>query len=284
MVTSTTLTDQRVITIAGADRTSFLQGQLTQDMTTLDHARAVLAGGADARGRLQFVACAFTLRDADAIALMLPVELAADVVTRLKTYVFRAKVQINILDCGITGAVEGEGDGRAPSSLRLPGPGKRSITIGPATGTPSPTGSPETANEWELAELRAGIPAIVKATVGRFVPQMVNLDLLGGISFTKGCYTGQEIVARTKYLGRVKRRMLRFSAAGSPPPAGALLHAARKTGGTGTVGEIVRSAATPSGCEFLAVVMLDDLPEMVFLDEALAVPARRLDLPYDIPL
>ena len=108
---------------------------------------------------------------------------------------------------------------------------------------------------------------------------MVNLDLLGGISFTKGCYTGQEIVARMKYLGRVKRRMLRFSAAGLPPVPGAPLHAER-----GTVGQIVSAAPTESGSEFLAVVSLDDLPGPFFLDEASSRQAHRLKLPYDIPV
>ena len=116
-------------------------------------------------------------------------------------------------------------------------------------------------------------------TTGEFVPQMVNLDLLGGISFTKGCYTGQEIVARMKYLGRVKRRMLRFSAPDTPPAPGAPLYADR-----GVVGQVVSSAPTASGTEFLAVVVLDDLPGPFHLDDRKTRPARRLELPYEIPL
>jgi folate-binding Fe-S cluster repair protein YgfZ len=108
---------------------------------------------------------------------------------------------------------------------------------------------------------------------------MINLDLLGGISFTKGCYTGQEIVARMKYLGRVKRRMLRFSTLGVPPSAGAALYADR-----GVVGQVVSSAPTAAGSEFLAVIVLDDLPGPFHLDEAKARPVRRLELPYEIPL
>lgn len=278
MTTRTILSSQRVITISGVDRTTFLQGQLTQDITTLAPGRAVLAGAADARGRLQFAGYLFAWcsADIDSIALVVPAELVVDLMARLRMHVLRARVQIGLLD----GDLIAVADDPSPA-IQLPGPGNRCLVIG--DGTQAAAQSPVATNEWELAEIRAGIPMIVKATAGEFVPQMVNLDLLGGISFTKGCYTGQEIVARTKYLGRIKRRMLRYSASGPPPPAGTALNAMRGTGNPGVVGQVVRSATVPSGCEFLAVVSLDGLPDPVFLDEAMARPARRLDLPYDIP-
>jgi hypothetical protein len=151
--------------------------------------------------------------------------------------------------------------------------------LGSAAGAVNAETVPGPRSDWQLAEIRAGLPTIVTATSGEFVPQMVNLDLVGGISFTKGCYTGQEIVARMKYLGRVKRRMLRFSTPGAAPAPGAPVHASR-----GPVGQVVASAPASSGSEFLAVIVLDDLPGPFFLDEGRALPAHRLELPYDIPL
>lgn len=283
MTTRTILSSQRVITISGVDRATFLQGQLTQDITTLAPGRAVLAGAADARGRLQFVGYLFAWRsaDIDSIALVVPAELAVDLMARLRMHVLRARVQIGLLDGDLIAIADASAADDPSPAIQLPGSGNRRLLIG--DGAQAAAQSPAATNEWELAEIRAGIPMIVKATVGEFVPQMVNLDLLGGISFTKGCYTGQEIVARTKYLGRIKRRMLRYSASGPPPPAGTALNAMRGTGNPGVVGQVVRSAAVPAGCEFLAVVSLDGLPDPVFPDEAMARPARRLDLPYDIP-
>ena len=95
----------------------------------------------------------------------------------------------------------------------------RSLLLGPARDHGTVDDSQQAQNSWLLADIRAGIPDIGTATSGEFIPQMINLDLLNAISFSKGCYTGQEIIARTKYLGRVKRRMLRFSARQHPSTA-----------------------------------------------------------------
>ena len=108
---------------------------------------------------------------------------------------------------------------------------------------------------------------------------MVNLDLLDAISFSKGCYTGQEIIARTKYLGRVKRRMLRFSANCPPVPPGTAIHAAR-----GAVGQVVSTACTTEGSEMLAVITIDDLPGPFFLATDGTQALQRLDLPYAVPV
>jgi folate-binding protein YgfZ len=117
---------------------------------------------------------------------------------------------------------------------------------------------------------------VVPATRGEFVPQMVNLDLLDGISFSKGCYPGQEIVARTRYLGRVKRRMLRFATAGAAPPPGMAL-----AGPAGPAGQVVRAAHAGTGAELLAVVMLEALPGPLALADG--TPLAPLPLPYAVP-
>jgi folate-binding protein YgfZ len=110
-------------------------------------------------------------------------------------------------------------------------------------------------HDWRLADIRAGLPQIYAATSESFVAQMLNLDLLDGISFSKGCYTGQEIIARTQHLGRIKRRMLRLS----------LPHGEWLLGGTaeladGRSGRLIELASVDAGFEALAVVSLERDP------------------------
>lgn len=280
MLRSVLLDDLRVLAIAGSDRAAFLQGQLTQDVAAARPDATVMAGWADAKGRLLFAGHLFVARlgTEEALALLVPAERADTLLKRLRLYILRAKAQATLLDAPLAGLFDARLESGDSQCVRLCGPGERHLLLGPAA-SPARTGTVEDAQgDWQLADIRAGLPVITAATTGEFVPQMVNLDLLGGISFTKGCYTGQEIVARMKYLGKVKRRMLRFGSAGSAPAPGASLYASR-----GPVGQVVSSAPAESGSEFLAVVVLDDLPGPLFLDEAQTLPARRLELPYEIP-
>jgi folate-binding protein YgfZ len=191
-------------------------------------------------------------------------------------YILRAKAQATLLDMPLAGLIGAPGDPGEFQTVRLQGHDTRHLRLGAGAAAGA---MPGRRSDWQLADIRAGLPAVLTATTGEFVPQMVNLDLIGGISFTKGCYTGQEIVARMKYLGRVKRRMLRFGTAGGAPPPGAALYASR-----GPVGQVVTSAPAETGSEFLAVVVLDDLPGPFFLDEAQTLPARSLELPYEVPV
>ena len=124
----------------------------------------------------------------------------------------------------------------------------------------------------------AGVPIVTATTQDRFVAQTANWDAIGGLDFHKGCYPGQEIVARTRYLGRVKRRMLRFSAPGKPPPPGSAVHGQR-----GSIGQVVSSAVAEAGSEILAVVRLDDMTGPVFADIERAHPLTPLPLPYHVP-
>ncbi len=281
MLQCVVLDDLRVLLVTGDERVTFLQGQLTQDVASIRPDATVMAGWADAKGRLLFAGHLFSMHNGkeDALALLVPAELADGLLQRLRMYVLRAKAQITLLDLPIVGLLGTPASAASGQAVRIQGEDGRQLLLGAAADAArsSATASPRSA--WQLADIRAGIPTITAATRGEFVPQMLNLDLLGGISFTKGCYTGQEIVARMKYLGRVKRRMLRFSAAAVPPAAGAALYADR-----GVVGQVVSSAPTETGCEFLAVIVLDDLPGPFFLDEAKTQPARRLELPYHVPL
>ncbi len=276
----TLLDHLRLITIVGPDRATFLQGQLTQDVLLARTDSTLLAGWADARGRLHFAGHLFALGSGEdqALALLVPAERAPALTSRLKLYTFRSRVQVTVADVPLLGMATGGVTPTGSQVLALAGDPSRQLIVGDGTGRTLPAGPFAASPDWELADIRAGIPTIHAATSGEFVPQMANLDLLGGISFTKGCYTGQEIVARMKYLGRVKRRMLHFSAAGAMPAPGDALYAAR-----GAAGQVVRSAPSAEGSEFLAVVVLDDLPGPFWLDPEQSRAVRRLELPYAIP-
>lgn len=272
-----------VIRIEGDDGQTFLQGQLTLDLRTLAEGMAPLAGWTDASGRL--VALPRVWRDGMGFGLVLPAAIAPAVCQRLRLYILRARVTARIEAAVIHGLwaragefATGEGGGRY---LELTGDDGRSLYIGPvpAAGPPHADGGERfPATAWLHRDIRAGLPEIVAGTQNAFVPQMVNLDLLGGISFDKGCYVGQEIVARTHYRGRIKRRLLRFTAAGRVPPPGTAVHAAR-----GVTGQVVSAVAVDGGCELLAVVYLDDLPGPLRLGDADGPLLERLPLPYAIP-
>lgn len=271
----------RILTVAGPERAVFLQGQLTQDVGLARPDSTLLCGWADARGRLLFAGHLFTLgAGADApLALLVPESLAESLLKRMQMYVLRAKAQIALSGLAVYGRY-GDDNHTKPGTVQqlvYLRDATRRLFLGPA-GTGFDEGQ-QARNNWLLADIRAGIPAIGTATSGEFIPQMINLDLLNAISFSKGCYTGQEIIARTKYLGRVKRRMLRFSSSSAPPLSGAPIHAAR-----GTVGQVVSAASTPAGSELLAVITLDDLPGPFFLDTTQTQRLERLDLPYEVPV
>jgi folate-binding protein YgfZ len=276
------LDDHRLITVSGPDCHSFLQGQLTQDVNRVSAARAVMAGWADAKGRLQWAGQLFLY--GEAIAMLVPAGIAAFILSRLRMYVLRAKAELAIADIAIAGLIN-VADAMATSEacpwVQLAGDSTRGLAIGPRTALDTLVDSAGTnrvsPQAWTLCDIRAGLPEITMITAGEFVPQMVNLDLLDGISFSKGCYTGQEIVARTKYRGRIKRRMLRFECEGTVE-AGADIFAER-----GPVGKVVRAAPAGSGSELLAVIHLDDLSGPLFTDEAHNRPITRLPLSYDVP-
>ncbi|MGD9843398.1 MAG: folate-binding protein YgfZ [Steroidobacteraceae bacterium] len=135
---------------------------------------------------------------------------------------------------------------------------------------------PQADLHWQLAEIRAGLPQVLPETHESFVAQMLNLDVLNGISFNKGCYTGQEIIARAHFRGAVKRRMFHFHApCPAPPPGSKVLTSGEPAG------EVVIAADTETGCELLAVVSLSHQASLLNLDttgSALTV----LPLPYQV--
>jgi len=258
-----------LLEVGGDDATSFLQGQLTNDVSLLNGNNSQYAGYCTAKGRM--LALFMVFAHFDHLHLQLNGALTESIMKRLKMYVLRSKVTItDVSDSIIRFGVAGNDTPAAlatvfeqvPSQahelvtldkgalIRLPGTIPRyqiysNINHMPEiweqlTKTCAPVGMPC----WEWLEIQAGIPDITPATQEEFVPQMVNLDVLGGINFKKGCYTGQEIVARTHYLGKVKRRThLAHLTTDLTPQAGDDLYAESAD----VVGKIVRAAAAPQG-------------------------------------
>ncbi len=202
---------------------------------------------------------------------------------RLRKFVLRAKVEITELDgwsvtwrdgiADLHGDPAAFGDSSPPIAFEFPD-GRIALarpTLAPVDADPAAE------SLWQAADIAAGLPQLEVSTSGHFVPQMLNLDLLGAISFTKGCYTGQEIVARTQNLGRIKRRTFRYGVrADEPPePLTALHHDGAK------VGEVLMGSRVEGGVELLAVVALDarDRP----LRTATGHTAIPLPLPYPVP-
>lgn len=224
-----------VIAATGDDAATFLHNQLTNDVEHLGQGEARLAGYCSPKGRL--LATLLLWRDGDAIGMALPRPLVEPVRKRLSMFVLRAKAKLT--DASDEYALIGVAGPKASDALSaqfgtLPDAPLRTVVSDAGTLIrlhDAPSGpryllvaSPDagiaawkalsqvlpTADEaaWRLAELHAGIPQVTAATQEQFVPQMINYELIGGVNFRKGCYPGQEIVARSQYLGKLKRRML----------------------------------------------------------------------------
>ncbi|HEU5138231.1 MAG TPA: hypothetical protein VFU13_24000 [Steroidobacteraceae bacterium] len=201
-----------VLAFRGADAARFAQGQLSADVEKLEIGAATLAGLHNPQGRA--IALLTLLRaSAEEVLAILPRELLAPVEQRLRKYILRARVRIE----DVTGTLRVVGTAAAADSalvhkIRW---GNRWMLLVPHATEMTATLSRA---EWERADIAAGLPQVYAATSEAFVAQMLNLDLLGGIAFDKGCYTGQEVIARAHYRGRVKRRLQRWHASEGPAP------------------------------------------------------------------
>jgi len=284
------------IRVAGADARTFLQGQLSNDVLGLDTGHCQLASVNSAQGRVQAVVT--LVPDGDGLLLLLPASMAAGTLQRLRKYVLRSKVTFTEPQAGF---VVRAATAAAVNAAELPCPARpgecatqgtvtivhwhgpdeqgaaRFLGVGPATELPVATDADPADAIWRLADIRAGLPQVLPGTHESFVAQMLNLDLIGGISFTKGCYTGQEIIARTHYRGAIKRRMLRFAADCPPPPPGT-----RVLEGDAPAGEVVDAEATPGGCELLAVVSLAQKDAALKIAGPFDAALRSLPLPYPL--
>ncbi|HKE94069.1 MAG TPA: hypothetical protein VKB34_07165 [Povalibacter sp.] len=271
------------ILVSGTDARDYLQGQLSFDMARLTPGRIELATCNSAQGRVQAVL--WMIERSDGIALILPAELVDAIVTRLRKYTLRSRVRIESGAGRIAlGGSWDETRVEAPRShierdgtsfVRWHGVPARTLVVAPAS---VPMQDDTTAlHSWRIADIRAGLPQVWLQTHESFVAQMLNVDLLEGISFEKGCYTGQEIIARTHFRGTVKRRMFRFGARCSPPVPGT-----RVLAGDTHAGDVVDAAMTAEGAELLAVVSLQQADAALRLDSTADSELTRLSLPYEV--
>ena len=270
-----------VLRVRGVDALSFLQGQLSNDVMRLESGRLQLSGYHTPQGRAIALLRLTPLASDDVLAV-LPRELVAAVITRLKRYVLRAKAQLT--DESAQWTVLGY-QGPAPAvpagALCLPWGSSRQLLLIPpeSSGPPANEAPAGTAADWAAADIADGLPQVYVATSEAFVAQMLNLDVTGGIALDKGCYTGQEIIARAHYRGQVKRRMQRFE---SEAPCDL------KPGQTGVLADgrgfkVVEAAARDDGhSEFLAVTnpALESAPQS---ETQTLIAARQLALPYELP-
>jgi folate-binding protein YgfZ len=267
-----------VVRFAGPDAAVFLQGQVSNDTRRLTAGAPLLAALSTPQGRV--TAVLHLLPHSTGLLAVLPRELIVPVVERLRKYLLRAKVRIEDLSGEFAvlgwygsqapgaGALAPPGD--APGYAEHGGIGVARVAAGEAGEAGrywaigqgrdfaafgvDADGEPHRADAqaaWRLADIRAGLPQIYAATRDTFVAQMLNLDLIEGISFTKGCFTGQEIIARTQHLGRIKRRLHRLRL-----PAGDWMIGQTIRLSDGRAGRLTEVAAVGPEFEALAVLTL----------------------------
>ena len=218
------------ILASGPDAFDFLQAQLSNDLRLLEERVELLSAWCNPKGR---VICIMRIHRREAgYQILLPAELAEPVLKRLTMFRFRSRVELE-----------------------------------PAAASPDDLGIRTSADDWLLANLRAGIPEVWRAQSEEFTPHMLNLDLIGAVSFDKGCYPGQEIVARTHYRGSSKRRTHRFESA-QPVSAGD-----KVSDGERDIGEVLNAIGT----DLLAVIPSEKADEALFID---GVEIRHVPLDY----
>jgi folate-binding protein YgfZ len=301
----TPLSRYSVLSVSGEDSTNFLQGQTTCNIKSLTADRAIPGAICNPKGRALTNFLIFIRNGA--FYLVLPKTLASPVKKRLRMYVLRSKVKIG--DVTDTLGFFGLSGNALPEHLppietnsdkaRYPVISENNnqwVAFGPDQwiflGTPEAAqqqwtelveygnGIETSPSRWDLLCILKGIPTLEAETSETFIPQMFNLDLLGGISFKKGCYTGQEIVARTHYLGKLKRRMyLAGSASDRLPEPGENV---MKQGHEQSVGQVVKAEALRNGdIRLLTVLQIDQSnSENLYLEKSPGNLLEILKSPY----
>ncbi len=307
------ISDQGLIAVAGPDAASFLHKQLTNDVEHLGEAETRLAGYCSPKGRLQ--ASFLMWRSGETVYLQLARDLQAALQKRLAMFVMRDKAKLS--DATAEVVMLGFGGAAAQACLlplfgALPAtPHSRIdhasgvlVRLADALGAPRYQWitSPDNAvaampalldtlalggnDAWRLSEIHAGVPQISTRTQDQFVPQMVNLELLGGVNFKKGCYPGQEIVARSQYLGKLKRRTTLATIDGAGglinAVAGAEVYAVADP--DQPCGMVVNAAPNGSGgCDVLVELKLAAFEQgAIHLGAATGAPLRLLPMPYSL--
>ncbi len=292
----------------GADAQNFLQGQLSNDIRQAGTTHAQLSAYCNPKGRMLAIFQIFVR--GDAYYLQLPAVLAETTLKRLRMFILRSRVKLEpagaeLAHVGLSGpnseSLLKDLLGQFPvnpwdclaideiSVIRLPGPHPRFQLVAPPKRLEplweqlAPRATAVGAGPWSWLDIQAGIPVVQPGTVEEFVPQMANLEVVGGVSFTKGCYPGQEIVARMHYLGRLKQRMVRAHVdADITPQPGMPVYAPDLPGQS--TGAVVAAQPSPAGGhDLLAVVQISsrDAGEL-HLNSADGARLTLLGLPYSL--
>jgi tRNA-modifying protein YgfZ len=293
------LLDWGVLRAHGADALSFLNGQLTQEFAGLSFGSARLAGYCSAKGRLLATFVGWRAADEE-VLLACSADLVAATQKRLSMYVLRAKCRLDdasndIRIFGLAGDAARQWLGNdAPAAAWTVARRAQAWIIGlPRVdsidryllATASQAAPPDlpamNIDAWRRLEVRSAVPRITTGTVEQFVPQMINLEVVGGVNFQKGCYPGQEIVARSQYRGTLKRRMFLFECDSAAHPGQELFH----SGEDQPAGMVVDAAPSlRPGVTLLAEVKLAALESGTLHLSSVDGPLlRRLPLPYSLP-
>jgi tRNA-modifying protein YgfZ len=303
------LDDLAVLTIGGADATTFLHGQLSSDVKGLAANACQFTSYNSPKGRMLANFVLWREGDGDGVAFhaLLPADIAESVRRRLAMFVLRSKVTLvdvtadwarfgiggpaaaDALHAALGGVPETFALTRtaAATTLGLPGPRyvvmARRADAAPVYALLERHAKPVGFSAWRWLTIRAGVPVITAATQDLFVAQTVNWDVLGGVNFHKGCYPGQEIIARTQYLGRLKERLFGFHVATADVAAGARLYS--PVFDDQPCGTVVNATAAPEGgSDVLAVLQLEAATSgKVHLSAPDGPPMGPVPLPYSLP-
>jgi tRNA-modifying protein YgfZ len=261
------LATQGVLRLSGDDARQFLHGQFTADIKRLQPGRGRLAAWCTPKGRVLFLMHVLCVDDT--FLLLLPASELPALHKRIKLYVLRAKVLVEDLSPAwsvmglanddalpaVAGLLEQSADGAV--AYRLPGTPALGYVLGPQGAVQArwdrSGATALAAAEWEALEITAGLPRIEGPLAERFLPQELGLERLDGLHFDKGCYPGQEVIARLKYRGQVKSGLFRGTTSGEPAPGDRLY----RGDAAAAVGEVIRVAPLAQGKRVLAVVDFD---------------------------
>ncbi len=305
------LSADALLLVTGEDAESFLQGQFSNDVAKLTLQSSQLSTWSTPKGR---VLALFRLyRVADGFLIKLPATQVDTVVKRLRMFVLRAKVQIDVLSehvaIGVSGSAASEKlhavAGELPSAVDSSTTGDELLITRVRGALPDvdvpryevvgPFAKMQTLWQtladgcqvcsdarWRLQNVDAGVPAIGEGTSEAFVLQMLNLQHIDGVSFKKGCFPGQEVVARMQYLGKLKRRMFRGSVDGDAPAPGAEIFT---DGSNSAVGKVVDAQSDGNGeTRLLAVLAIEASTKPLTVGKDAGQTVTLLDLPYEIPV
>ncbi|PHN18900.1 folate-binding protein YgfZ [Pseudomonas sp. ICMP 460] len=296
------LSHEGVLAVRGADAAKFLQGQLTCNLNYLSDTQASLGARCTQKGRMQ--SSFRILLQGDGVLLAMATELLEPQLADLKKYAVFSKSRLTdesaawvrfglsqadhaLASLGLDLPAETDSVVRTETFIALRvSPGRAELWV-PIEQAEAVRNSLATQlqhadlNDWLLGQIRAGIGQVMPQTRELFIPQMLNLQAVGGVSFKKGCYTGQEIVARMQYLGKLKRRLYRLSvnAAELPEPGTALFSPSHNS----SIGEVVIAAKADQSIELLAVLQAEAADSGKVCVGSLEGPGvQLLDLPYSL--